>query len=155
MLRVEELQPSRCTSQQTIIESFFDSSAVLFRTAVQIDAESVPEVSALYPVKSVPTCVLLADGAVVEVVEGASSAAVAQAVRRLAGGDASSTNSSNSNGTSNSNNSNTSSSAAAANASSAPQPQVPSETKEELHARLQKLVSREPVVLFMKVRNDA
>ncbi len=143
---------------------FFDSNAVLplaflsspLPAALQIDAESVPEVSALYPVKSVPTCVLLGDGAVVEVVEGASSAAIAQAVRRLAGGvtTGSSTSSTSHSAPSASNIGSTSSastSAAAANAGGAPQPQAPTETKEELHARLQTLVSREPVVLFMKV----
>ena len=51
--------------------------------AQQIEAEQNPEISAQYPVKSVPTFVALQHGTIQEVLEGANAPGVVALVKRL------------------------------------------------------------------------
>ncbi len=51
--------------------------------AQQIEAEQNPEISAQYPVKSVPTFVALQHGTMQEVLEGANAPGVVALVKRL------------------------------------------------------------------------
>ena len=131
----------------------FFSSPRLCSRLLQIEAEPNPEIAAQYPVKSVPTCVMLLGGAVIEVIEGASSSALVQAARRLAAlelPEAAAAPLSVIDGTAVAP-SGRCGDASAASAASASALLAAAESKQALHERLRALVSQQSVMVFMKV----
>ncbi len=60
-----------------------DQATLALSNAQQIEAEQNPEISAQYPVKSVPTFVALQHGTIQEVLEGANAPGVVALVKRL------------------------------------------------------------------------
>ncbi|ELR11055.1 glutaredoxin, putative [Acanthamoeba castellanii str. Neff] len=109
-------------------------------TFVEVEAEKLPEVAERYDVKAVPYFVFLLGGKVKESVEGANPPEVVRAVRELAAAAASG------------------STATAVKAASAPQAAATSAaaaSPEDVQARLTKLTSFAPVMLFMKGTPEA
>ena len=125
---------------------------------LSIDAEDFPDISESYDVTAVPFVVLIRDGKTLETISGSDAAKVRAAVEKHAGGSKTraaippplsatprpittpSTSAANgTNGTTN----------GTANGDSHPNSN-PSDAKAELHARLDKLTSAAPVMLFMK-----
>ena len=129
---------------------------------LSIDAEDFPDISESYDVTAVPFVVLLRDGKTLETISGSDAAKVRAAVEKHAGGSktraaipppltatpraiTTPSNPSTTNGTTNG-------TAATTNGShdSHPNGTSPADAKAELHARLDKLTSAAPVMLFMK-----
>lgn len=109
----------------------------------EVDAEAVADVTELYPVESVPTAVLLREGKVVGSMEGANAVSLTNLVTQHARATPAASAAA------------AATPAAAAASTPAAAAAAPAESKEELHARLAKLVSASPVMIFIKGTPDA
>ena len=110
----------------------------------EVDAEAVADVTELYPVESVPTAVLLREGKVVGSMEGANAVNLTNLVTQHARATPAATAAAAA-----------TPAAAAASTPAAAAAAAPAESKEELHARLAKLVSASPVMIFIKGTPEA
>ncbi|TIA89938.1 hypothetical protein E3P99_01798 [Wallemia hederae] len=122
-----------CTQMNAVTKELSDKyPAVLF---LNIEAESLPDISETFDIEAVPSFVLLRGHTLLDRISGANAALLAQIVHNH----------------SNISNSNTATSSTIL----PPQPPQPVESQEELDQRCTKVMNQSDVVLFMKGDPDA
>eukprot|EP00002_Diphylleia_rotans_P009738 TRINITY_DN20089_c0_g1_i1.p1 TRINITY_DN20089_c0_g1~~TRINITY_DN20089_c0_g1_i1.p1 ORF type:complete len:341 (-),score=85.06 TRINITY_DN20089_c0_g1_i1:15-1037(-) len=127
LFSAEWAAPCRAVSQ--LLSALVSSHTNL--TLVEIDSEGASEITEKYAVTSVPTVVFIANGTALDRVEGVNPSLLAQKLAKI--------------------NSDAPTIAAAQQIQRAtPQTVDPAAEAKALHARLEQLVNKEPVMLFMK-----
>jgi len=135
---------------QVLNEVAKDTPSVRF---MKVEAESLPEVTEQYPVKSVPTFIFARNGRVVDSLEGADAPQLVALTAKHARAASTTATATTTTATAT-----TATATATATTASAPTPAAAApaeETKEQLDLRLSKLVQASPVMLFMKGTPDA
>ena len=131
---------SPCIQMNKVISTLADSDQYKSTTFLAINADSFPEISDLFDITAVPYFVLIKNGTILKELTGADPKEFVSALDTF--GDSSQS-------TTSSSNADPAATISVANPTPAPSIQQ-EETAEQLNARLEKLTTAAPIMLFMK-----
>ncbi|ODQ45505.1 hypothetical protein PICMEDRAFT_73031 [Pichia membranifaciens NRRL Y-2026] len=131
---------SPCIQMNKVISTLADSDQYKSTTFLAINADSFPEISDLFDITAVPYFVLIKNGTILKELTGADPKEFVSALDTFGDSSQAATASSNADPT-----------ATVSTATPAPAPTIQQEeTPEQLNARLEKLTTAAPIMLFMK-----